>query len=786
MKDIYPYIKPYYVIIISILLVPILIKNSQSKAEKRKQEKTIPKIIQENYSPKEKSILRRLDFYSDSIKVCERSSEELIKYFQTGDTQYVKLYELKNDQKPNDYILALIDFLSEEGDKNENYNKYMRHHIPTLIFFIISIASIPGWVTCCSSACYNCCCFPCCKKPGCRLPLFIIVSILNGTIIITCILGIANTDKIFTGLTNTECSILRFINEMLEGESKVNYPRWGGVATVIEKLNETAIKIGEMARDSTKQDAEIKKNAYNNEKDNFVQDLKTACDNIKDDTTYLYDTNYILDIAKEFGKYENNNFTIGSYAEKWIKQAEFSDDVGKSYNVFGQIINSNIEKGIEQAESYIYDMEDAIEGIKDMIGETILDTSEYVDTIGRLIFVIIFVILLSISILIEALLIFLYLFSMRKCIGNCCCMNCFVKILIHIFWNVYAFIMVIIFLFGTALTLIGTIGSDIFQVFAFLISEQNLQSNSPKIIGDGASTLDVCMNGDGVIIDELGIENDFININNLRILINGIDTLFESIISKEQENKDIVYEELIDEINNKELDYSFELISSSSEQKLNIKDSISNLNQKLSTCEIKERLSLSCNTEFSNLDSQTCSVPYSSTDTEKCIDANTCQNSELISRYPSTCTGTSEPISIINKIFSLVNYIENNANVNSIKVKALEVKNAYRDFLSNAKIALDNYTIRFTPLTTIFDNLVGAKGSILDFLNCAFLRQNLKVLLSYLDDSVGNQFKGLGIIIFVTGIEIALSISFTILLVVIFNATIKTREEQLQQKVTLK
>lgn len=91
---------------------------------------------------------------------------------------------------------------------------------------------------------------------------------------------------------------------MLEGESKVNYPRWGGIATVIEKLNETAIKIGEMARDSTKQDAEIKKNVYNNEKDNFVQDLKTACDNInypgifKDDTTYLYDTNYILDIAK--------------------------------------------------------------------------------------------------------------------------------------------------------------------------------------------------------------------------------------------------------------------------------------------------------------------------------------------------------------------------------------------------------------------------------------------------------------------------------------------------------
>ena len=97
--------------------------------------------------------------------------------------------------------------------------------------------------------------------------------------------------------------------------------------------------------------------------------------------------------------------------------------------------------------------------------------------------------------------------------------------------------------------------------------------------------------------------------------------------------------------------------------------------------------------------------------------------------------------------------------------------------MTNAKNTLENYTTKFMPLTTIFDAFVG-EGSILDFVNCAFLGKNLKVLLNYLDDSVGERFKTLGIIIFVTGIEINVSISLSILFVVVFNITVKILEEK--------
>ena len=772
-KTTIPYIKPYYVLLISILLAPFLIKISSIQVEKRKQEKVHSKIVEVNNS--EKTFLRNLrnlDFYSDSIKVCERSSEELIKYFETGDTQYVKLYELKEEEKPKDYILAFIDYLSNEGDSKENLNKYIKHQLLSILFFAVAVAAFPGWITCCACSCCNCCCCCCIKRPCCRLPIFIIISLMNALIIASCILGIINTDKIFIGLTNTECSLLRFINEMLEGESKTIYPRWGGVATVIERLNRTVVTIQEMSKDSTIDDTNAKKNAYKSEMQTFTNAVKSACNDINADSNYIYNS-YILDIAKKFGKYENNEFTEGSYADKWIKEANFSDNVEKSYTVLGEIIVSNIDKGMEKAKSMIYDMQDGIEGIKDMIGESVLDFSENLDHIGRIIFMIIFSVLLAFTVLIEALLIFLYIFSVKKCIGNCCCMICCTKFLIHVFWNIFALIMIVIFLFGTALTLVGSIGSDIFQIFAFLISEQNLQSDSPKILEDGAPILDVCMNGDGVILEQLGIKKDFLNIDSLKTYINLTDSLIESIIIKEQDtDKDIVYDELINEFNIKKSEHNFEFISSTSEQKLNLKESVSNLNNELEACEKKERWSFSCNSEFSDLETETCTSTES--ETEKCINPDTCLHNELNNRYPS-CPLTNTQIETIKKIFSSINYIDDTNNANSIVKKGQVIKGCYRQFLTNAKNILENYTTRFTPITTIFDNFVG-EGTILDFINCAFLGKNLKVLLSYLDDSVGTEFKNLGIIIFATGFEISISISLTILLIIIFSITDKISE----------
>ena len=78
----------YYIILISILISPLLILNSSYKIKQRNQAK-----LNNNEYISKKNILRNLDFNSDSLEVCSRSSEELVNYFQTGDTNLVKLYE---------------------------------------------------------------------------------------------------------------------------------------------------------------------------------------------------------------------------------------------------------------------------------------------------------------------------------------------------------------------------------------------------------------------------------------------------------------------------------------------------------------------------------------------------------------------------------------------------------------------------------------------------------------------------------------------------------------------
>ena len=760
-------LKFYHIIFISILLVPFILRNSSKTIKK-----IIPNVIQRNID--EIFFGRKLNFYSDSIKICNRSSENLTKYFETGDTKYVKLYEFKEDEESKEYIIALIDTLSGEGDTQENFNKYINHLTYIFFFFLVGLVCIPGWVICCSCSCYNCCLCCCLKKPKYLLPFFIVVSIMNSAVIITCMVGLIKAKDIFIGVTNTECSILRFINEVIEGESKITLPKWGGINSIINMFDRTAHEIEEMETDNTKSITEDKKNEYNQEKEEFENAIKDACNAISNEDKYKYN-DYILDIAKKFGKFENGNFTENSYADKWSKEAGLTNMIEASYNILGQIVVPNTAIGMRSAIEFIKEMNEGIEAVKDLIGEVVLEYSEQIDYYGKLIFLIIFATLLFISLLIEILLAFFIFFPDRK-ITNC--LKAFIfKYAIHILWNIFALLMIAAFIFGALLTLVGALGEDLFKMFSFLISNKNLSSNSPKIIegGKGTIILNSCINGNGIISDELGIESDLGNIDILKTLTIEIDKIIGKIIENQSKtDEDLVYDELIAEINLKNAQKNYELVKESSDEKINLKQTISDLNKKLGTCSINERWSFSCSTEYSNLEVDTCSS--SSSDTNKCMDPLTCNN-ELLNRYSDPCQDANELGNIINKLTSAINCIEDNSQSSSIKKQAESIKEQYRIFLNNAKNSLEGYTTKFTPITAIYNNFVG-NGSILGFINCAFLGKNVKVMLNYLDDSIGTQFKNLGICVLFIGIEMAFSISFTILLVVIKNETEKIREKE--------
>ena len=685
----------YFIILIGILISPLLIINASNKIKQRVKSWHI-----NNENNLKLNILRNLDFTSDSLEVCSRSSEDLVNYFQTGDTNYVTLYAYQEDEEPSNITISLLNILSDEGNDEDTQN-YKDHLSSAIIFLVLGFLCIPGWVIFCCCAFCKCNCCKCCKAPNCKIPFFIIVSIINFIFVICCILGLVNINPIFEGLTNTECSILRFISEILDGETKNVLPKWGGISGIIDIFNRTISQIEEMTNANTLSATEIKKAEYEEANKTFINNLKAACTAISEESNYKYQTENVFDLAYYFGTNINGqNFTKDSYADKWVKEAEITNDVNEIYNKLKSVINSNANEAMRDAEDVFLDIGDGMEDIKDNLGEIILDYSEIIDKYGRLILKMVFIVLLIISILMETFFIFLLIFSSQKC--DCSKLACTMKVLIHIFWNILALFVIIIFLVGGLICLIGTVGKDLFEVISFLISSRNLLAPSPRIFeADAAYYLDICINGDGIITDELGIENDLGNIGALKTISEKLDQIINAITNKKRDTgKDIVYDEIMNELNkrqNSQINYGF--INTVTKNNLTLRETLSQLNQEIDSCNIDDTWSFSC--ESNQEGSCTSTI-----NTNKCLNPKNCIN-ELNSRYTSICPDTQESISLINHLFTSIDYASNSNNANSIANQASIVKNAYRAFLSSADSALSDYTSKFRPFSTIYNNFVG-------------------------------------------------------------------------------
>ena len=260
-----PKLKPYHIILLSCLLSPLLIFNSnyvnKQRAEaKLNKEKSIlfNKIISRRYLQEE----AQENSSSNSDEVCGRGSPELVSYYETGDLNKIDLDDkpIKSDQRGKAYFDALINIIksvtggNDEDDGNDSSPEhsngeqdgensgndetgedengggrnlveiseikddlitYVKHILPIIIFLAIGILSIPGWIVCCFCNCCNCCCCCCCKKPGCKIPCFIFTYVFYALSVIICIYGLSQTNKAFKGIADTECSILKFFEQVL-------------------------------------------------------------------------------------------------------------------------------------------------------------------------------------------------------------------------------------------------------------------------------------------------------------------------------------------------------------------------------------------------------------------------------------------------------------------------------------------------------------------------------------------------------------------------------------------
>jgi hypothetical protein len=539
-------------------------------------------------------------------EVCSKGSQELIDYYNNSATLEdlgIKEGGIQCEDKDKDYMQALISILKnllgadgddeeeedpgDDGDPDQrrlrntfeldekmknNLITYLKRVLPLVVALAMSILCILGWIICCFCNCCNCCCCCCCKKSGCKIPCFIWTFLLYAGVVAVCVYGLTQTNKIFVGLANTECSFMRFFDEILFGEMKQTTPRWAGIEGINNILTDLSNVISEMGP-STYQSLESGVDNIEEEQEAFEDMLKNAGDRFydngnyrdeiyskeykndeyylngvdkiegvyKDAKVYYYDGRCVLDLIYLFGrydpataKYEPNtsilylwNFEYSTIANEASQHLQIAKDG------FKDILEDNlddIKETLADAQSKFNDLKDPIDNVYNKIFSKLYDYSVVIDDYGRQGVKLVFGALALINILLAVFMFLICMCSGKMCV-NCCCCRCFCKLFTHILWNVLALLMIVTFLVGAIVGLIGKIGGDMMGVLSFIMSEENFNDPNPVILdklGSAIQYLNCCMNGNGDIAGLLNISDQIGSFDDINIAQASIETAIQN------------------------------------------------------------------------------------------------------------------------------------------------------------------------------------------------------------------------------------------------------------------
>lgn len=504
----------FYLLLLTILLsiIVIIFLNKNIKEKKAEQFK------KEQYQKFEQIISRRELSFNDSIeKVCIKGSKNLQEYYKINNPSLIGVdnysFHSENDEQPK-YITNLMSLVTGESiEFSELAQSYIKHALVSIIFFAIGILSILGWIFCAACCCCNCCCCCCCKDKSCKTPCFIFFIIFSCVTIITSIIGLGKSNLIFTGLADTECSILQFIDILLNGQKSEKLPRWLGFQGIndfifdIEKQINSTGKNGVQKMKEMNQNLQEKKNKFNNV---FNEDYNTFF-TTKD---FLFDK-YLLDQCYEYGPANPNEVLIGNRKFLDTFKEEYTQVTGTAeeyLNSTSQYLDyvfdiSGIGYLFTDIREILDNLKGDIDSINENLSETVIDFSDLIDNYGKLYFKILFSVIIGLN---SALVLFIFLFF---CCGGdstdgCCFCNCFLKFLIHLVWNILAILLIGSFIAGSIFTFIGTVGGDLLLTVSIFFSQENLNSENPKLVKEAGKYLDECINKEGNLIGSLDIVND--------------------------------------------------------------------------------------------------------------------------------------------------------------------------------------------------------------------------------------------------------------------------------------
>ena len=815
LKKISSKLKPYHIIIMSCLLATIMIINSNNVNKDRA-------LMKENVEKDglfRKIIGGRLlsernlevNNHENSEKVCSKGSDDLIDYYKTGDPSKIGLDDddIKCEDKDSDYMKALMDLVrnnigdnnqntepsenlrmieEESSDDKDNIIKYGMRILPMVIFLVIGILSIFGWIACCICNCCDCCCCCCLKKKTCKIPCFIFTFLFYGLVVAVCLYGLTQSNKIFKGLINVECSLLKLLEQVVDGEIKQTLPRWIGISGIQELLGNLNTQINNL-KDNTVENLRSQKAIIQGNKTAFTTEMNTFENTCNDNSAFrakyenqfsgLFNTTYndktyILDIINSVGKkdptsgeYPENTFLYGLNFE-YSGISETTDGyVNSSEASFNDILNSSITEvtdALNKAQNTLDDLRKPFDDINNEIGDKVTDYSDKIDKYGKLVVKLVFSILMVMNIFLGVFIALIGLCSMKAC-ADCCFCRCLFKSALHILWNILALMMILSFIVGSMLALVGRVGADAMSLISFVISAENFANGNDSLLlgelGDAKKYLEICLHGNGSLESEFDLGNSldyiedidrvFDGLNNVTQLFNDIKKNLPSFrLLKEQINHRKAFDTEIFgiiEVGNPDS------IISVAEALLRLNNNIPN--DKAESWKVDGDKTKACN-EIHETTSNLIFHPL------KCrpIDRNWI--------HDSSSSPLKDYAIIISSIVNMVNKLGPDSDSNSFEYKVELLEQKYHSYL-------DSYIDMLAFLNNTIGSLIGeikgkvGNGQLFSFLNGKFIGINIKIILKYLKYSLGEDLYTVGICLIIVGCSLILSISSTIILNIIIN-----------------
>ena len=818
-------LKPYQMILLSCLLATFMIINSNNVNYNR----DLAKLNKEKGELFDRIIkTRRLSSSSSqtySAEICARGSDDLKEYYQKGDPKIIDIDPHKSiecEEKDETYMKALINIVrtiaddteedSDGGRRNlrnlggvsdidqQDLTDYGMRFLPMGVFLVFGILSIFGWIFCCICCCCDCCCCCCLKKPSCKIPCFIFTYVFYGLVVAISIYGLVQANKIFVGLADTECSMLKFFDQVLQGEMKQTLPRWAGIEeikTLLSNLKNTISDMGVGANvelnkkmdNPTDSDhpglEQIRTSFLNSMKGAGNKFFTTDTQNYKSDYVFSESgSNYIYDMVYSFGRYDTpQGYSNPSYLYAWNQ--EFSAIDGSAYRYltnaqsdFNDILRDNIDEVKKSLQSGIDNLDDLISPFTDAnneIGKIFSNASESIDSYGKMSVNIIFGGLMAMNVALAALMLLICMFSGKSC-TSCCCCRCLFKFCTHILWNVLALLMILSFILGSLIALVGRFGGDAMGLVSYIMSEDNF--NGEKLIvdklGEAKDYISTCLHGDGNIAKKLNIGDDsldsFTRINDVQNKIFDVRQKFYAL-----QNSETTCSFLIKKLDN-QLKYKEDitLINLEGGDSISANKLIEEINRIAGENGEKEKWS---NTS---------------------IIEDQCKNSipsEPIIYHPQYCQpkkaksyhdipGYDGNANLLYTIDQIVKYAngQNAEEISSPPAPKLKdglttLNTEYEKYLEKYVEILDLYYGKIDTITKDIRPVIG-DGEAFSFLNGRFIGINLRIILKYFKHSLGGDFFTVGICLCVVGLSLILSISSTIILIIIINIGLKQAIEQ--------